>query len=83
MLIVEATPPPLLLLLHGEQQHIHLAGGKKKVERQQFFRLNQLTATDRVEESSGGDSKAVYHAQHWGRKQCNVGPMFAQVLLHM
>lgn len=76
MLIVEATPPPL----HGEQQHIHLTG-KKKVESQQFL-SKSADSPDRVKESSGRETKTVYHAQHWGCKHCNAGLIF-EVAFHV
>lgn len=76
MLIVEATPPPL----HGEQQHIHLTA--KKVESQQFL-SESADRTDRVNEISGRETKAVYPAQHWGCEHCNADLICAaQVAFH-
>lgn len=47
------------------------------------FSPKSADSTDRVEESSGRDTKAVYHAQRWGNKLCDAGLILAQVVFHV
>lgn len=63
----------------ARRAHIHLA---EEVESQQFF-SESADSTDRVNESSDRETKAVYHAHHWGWKHCNAGLIFAQVAFPM